>query len=65
MYICYVSITYELYIWYINLQYFVHICSFCYFSDMLFIINTVTIDMVGIYHGYIDVAWWDIFLPLW
>ena len=64
MYICYVSITYLLYIWYINLHFF-HVCSFGYLSDMLFIINTVTIDMLGIYHGYIDVAWWRIFLPLW
>ena len=44
------------YIWYINLQHFFHVCSFCYFSDMLFIINTLTIDMLDIYHGYIDVG---------
>ena len=50
MYTCYVSITYLLYIWYINLQHFFHACSFCYFSYMLFIMNKLTIDMLGIYH---------------
>ena len=65
MYTCYVSITYLLYIWYINLQHFFHVCYFCYFSYMLFIMNTVTIDMLGIYHRYIGVAWWRIYLSLW
>ena len=64
MYTCYVSITYLSYIRYINLQHFVHVCSFCYFSYMLFIMNTLTIDMLGIYHRYIGVTWWRIFLFL-
>ena len=64
MYTCYVSITYLPYIRYINLQHFVHVCSFCYFSYMLFIMNTLAIDMLGIYHKYIGVTWWRIFLFL-
>ena len=57
-YIDYVPTTYLLYICYINLQHSLHLCSFCYFSDMLFIINILTIDMLGIYHWYSDIAWW-------
>ena len=55
---------FTLYLVYKLTTFFTHM-FFCYFSDMLFIINTVTIDMVGIYYGYIDVAWWKICLPLW
>ena len=57
------------YIFTVYLEYklttFFHVCSFCYFSYMLFIMNTITIDMLGIYHRYIGVAWWRIFLSLW
>ena len=63
-YIYYVPTTYLLYICYIKMHSF-HLCSFCCFSEMLFIIKILTIDMLGIYHGYSDMAWWMSFLPLW
>ena len=69
MYIVHVHLLCIYYIFTLYLVYklttFFSCMFFCYLSDMLFIINTVTIDMVGIYHEYIDVAWWEIFLPLW
>ena len=57
--------TYLVYICYIKLQHSFHLCSFCCFSEMLFIIKILTIDILGIYHGYSDMAWWISFLPLW
>ena len=64
-YIYYVPTKYLLYICYIKLQHSYHLCSFCCFSEMLFIIKILIIDMLGIYHGYSDMAWWMSFLPLW
>ena len=62
--IYYVPTTYLLYICYIKLHSF-HLCSFCCFSEMLFVFKILTIDMLGIYHGYSDMACWMSFIPLW
>ena len=64
IYIYHVPTTYLLYICYIKL-YFFHLCSFCCFSEMLFIMKILIIDMLGICQGYSDMTWWMSFLPLW
>ena len=38
---------------------------FCCFSAILFIINLLTIEMLGIYNGWSDMAWWMSFVSLW
>ena len=64
-YIYYIVMTYLLHSCEMNLWHFFQLCSCCCFSEVLFIINLPTVDMVGIDYGWSDMAWVISSVPLW
>ena len=49
--------TYLLHTYYINILHSMHLSCFSCFLEILFIINLLTTEMLGIYHGWSNMAW--------